>query len=84
MHLDGRNLDPTNYMVFHGLLKYGYTDAARELADKTFHMVLQESATREYYNGETGSGQGLNRSGVGPPWPISCPWNSSSVMIPRI
>lgn len=51
---------PTNYMVFHGLLKYGYKDAARELADKTFRMVLQESATREYYNGETGSGQGLN------------------------
>jgi putative isomerase len=51
---------PTNYMVFHGLLQYGYKDVARELADKTFRMVLQESATREYYNGETGSGQGLN------------------------
>ena len=51
---------PTNYMVFHGLLRYGYKDAARELAEKTFRMVLQESATREYYNGETGSGQGLN------------------------
>ena len=41
-------------------LKYGYKDAARKLAEKTFHMVLQEPATREYYNGETGSGQGLN------------------------
>jgi len=51
---------PTNYMVFHGLMKYGYKDAARELADKTFRMVLEEAATREYYNGETGSGQGLN------------------------
>ena len=51
---------PTNYMVFHGLLNYGYTDAARELADRNFQMVLQESATREYFNGETGRGQGLN------------------------
>jgi putative isomerase len=51
---------PTNYMVFHGLLHYGYTAAARELADKTFRMALDEAATREYYNGETGSGQGLN------------------------
>jgi putative isomerase len=51
---------PTNYMVFHGLLHYGYKDAARELAEKTFCMVLQEPATREYYNGETGVGLGLN------------------------
>ena len=51
---------PTNYMVFHGLMKYGYKEAACELAEKTFNMVLNEAATREYYNGETGSGQGLN------------------------
>lgn len=51
---------PTNYMIFHGLMKYGYKDVARELAEKTFHMVLQEPVTFEYYNGETGTGQGLN------------------------
>lgn len=51
---------PTNYMIFHGLLKYGYNDVARELAEKTFTMVMNEAVTREYYNGETGCGQGLN------------------------
>ena len=33
----------------------------RELADKTFHMALDENpVTREYYNAETGGGNGLN------------------------
>ena len=51
---------PTNYMAFHGLMKYGYKDAAKELAEKTFEMVLSEDATREYYNAENGCGMGLN------------------------
>ena len=51
---------PTNYMVFHGLLKHGYTDIAEDLAYKTFEMALRETSTREYYNAETGVGQGLN------------------------
>ena len=51
---------PTNYMVFHGLIDYGYTALAKKLAYRTFDLVLNEEATREYYNGETGSGQGLN------------------------
>ena len=51
---------PTNYMVFHGLLRYGYRDAARELAGKTFRMVMAERRTREYYNAENGCGMGLN------------------------
>lgn len=50
----------TNYMIFHGLLRHGYKEAAKELAYKTFEMAMNESATREYYNGETGNGQGLN------------------------
>ena len=50
---------PTNYMVFRGLMNYGYTDVARELAEKTFELVASEADLREYYNGETGSGQGL-------------------------
>lgn len=64
---------PTNYMIFHGLMKYGYKDVARELAEKTFDMVLSESATREYYNGETGAGQGLN-----PFWG----WSTLAYMMP--
>lgn len=51
---------PTNYAVFHGLMKYGYMEVAKELAYKTFEMVLNEEDTREYYNAETGCGQGLN------------------------
>ena len=51
---------PTNYMVFRGLLRYGYTDIAAELADRTFELVVSEVDLREYYNGETGAGQGLS------------------------
>lgn len=51
---------PTNYMVFRGLIRYGYLDIARELADKTFELVISEADLREYYNGETGAGQGLS------------------------
>jgi glycogen debranching enzyme len=50
---------PTNYVVFHGLVKQGFPDVAEELAYKTLDMVLREEATREYYNAETGTGQGL-------------------------
>ena len=51
---------PTNYMVFRGLLRYGYVNIARQLADKTFELVVSEVDLREYYNGETGAGQGLS------------------------
>lgn len=51
---------PTNYMVFRGLIRYGYTDIAQALADKTFELVVSEVDLREYYNGETGAGQGLS------------------------
>ena len=51
---------PTNYMVFRGLIHYGYPEEARALAAKTFEFVVSEADLREYYNGETGSGQGLN------------------------
>ena len=49
---------PTNYMVFRGLIDYGYTDIARRLADKTFELVVSETDLREFYNAETGSGLG--------------------------
>ena len=51
---------PTNYMVFHGLKNQGFSQAAHQLAVRTLEMVLAESTTREYYNGETGAGQGLS------------------------
>ncbi|MGD0732421.1 MAG: trehalase family glycosidase, partial [Terracidiphilus sp.] len=51
----------TNYMVFHGLLRYGYRKEAKELANKTLELALKRNpVTREYYNSETGEGMGMN------------------------
>ncbi len=59
---------PTNYMLMHGLLQHGYKDAASELAYRTLDLVLNKNeTTREYYNGETGAGKGLD-----PFWGWSC------------
>jgi Mannosylglycerate hydrolase MGH1-like glycoside hydrolase domain len=58
---EGPSWIPTNYMVFHGLMQYGYTDVARQLATKTFEMALLENpVTREYYDSDTGKGNGMN------------------------
>jgi hypothetical protein len=52
---------PVNYMVMHGLLRYGFRDAARELASRTFKMALDENpVTREFYDSDTGKGNGMN------------------------
>jgi hypothetical protein len=55
----GSTWAPTNYMIFHGLIAYGYNDAARDLATRLFDMaVLKNANLREYYNAETGGGLG--------------------------
>jgi putative isomerase len=55
----GSSWMPTNYMIFHGLIHYGFKSVARELADRMFRMVVEENpVTREYYNAETGAGIG--------------------------
>ncbi|MEM6457832.1 MAG: trehalase family glycosidase [Planctomycetota bacterium] len=51
---------PTNYMIFHGLRRYGREDLAETLAYRTAEMALREEATREFYDAETGVGQGLD------------------------
>jgi putative isomerase len=52
---------PTNYMIFHGLVRYGYADVAKQLALKTFHLALSENpVTREFYDADTGKGNGMN------------------------
>lgn len=52
---------PTNYMVFHGLIDYGYMEEAKQIALKTFEAVFfQNNNTREYYNAVTGEGYGRN------------------------
>ena len=57
----GNTWIPSNYMIFHGLIKYGYDKEARELAARTYQMVLDMNpVTREYYDSETGQGYGMN------------------------
>jgi hypothetical protein len=47
-------------MIFHGLLRYGYTDVARQLALKTFRLAMDENpVTREFYDADTGKGNGM-------------------------
>lgn len=47
----------SNYMVFSGLLKYGYEDDARELAEKTIRLfgrdLEKNGSLHEYYNPDT-------------------------------
>jgi putative isomerase len=58
---EGTTWIPTNYMIFHGLLHYGFKDAARQLAMKSLRLALNENpATREYYDSDTGKGNGMN------------------------
>ena len=48
----------SNYMVFRGLVKYGYEKEARELAEKTVRMfesdIIESGELHEYYNPEDG------------------------------
>ena len=52
---------PTNYMIFHGLLQYGYNDEAKELALRTLRLALVANpVTREFYDSDTGKGNGMD------------------------
>lgn len=48
----------SNYMVFRGLLKYGFVDEAKELAEKTVALLEKDLNTsgelHEYYDPESG------------------------------
>ena len=50
---------PTNYMVYHGLRRYGYHELATLAAHETVRLV-QQAGDREYYSAETGGGCGLD------------------------
>jgi glycogen debranching enzyme len=50
---------PTNYMIYHGLRRYGYTQLASLVAERTQRLVTT-SGNCEYYDAETGEGNGLN------------------------
>jgi len=55
----GSTWAPFNYMTFHGLNRYGFTDVATELSRRLFEMaVVKNPVLREYYNAETGEGLG--------------------------
>lgn len=57
----GNTWIPSNEMIFLGLMRYGFNEEARELAEKTFDMALNHNdVTREYYNSETAQGYGMN------------------------
>ncbi len=50
---------PTNYYVFQGLRKYGYSELARRLAEETYENV-KKIGDREYYATESKRGCGLD------------------------
>jgi putative isomerase len=55
---DGPVWGISNYMVFRGLVKYGFAADAREMADKTIELFGRDyqanGALHEYYNPDTG------------------------------
>ena len=52
----------TNYMVYHGLKFYGYNILATIVAQRTKELI-DKSGNREYFNSETGEGEGANTYG---------------------
>jgi hypothetical protein len=55
----GSTWAPTNYMIFQGLMRYGFVGVAKDLATRLFEMaVVKNPVLREYYNAETGAGLG--------------------------
>jgi len=56
--LVGAGLDHANYLTFRGLVKYGYKDDARALAEKTILLLGRDyekyGALHEYYLPENG------------------------------
>ncbi len=55
----GSTWAPYNYMAFHGLVKYGLNDVAKELSNRLFEMAMVKNTHLwEYYNAETGAGLG--------------------------
>jgi neutral trehalase len=53
---------PTNYMIFQGLMRYGFTEEAKTLSDRLLEMAVEKNAAlREYYDAETGLGLGQTR-----------------------
>lgn len=53
---------PTNYMIFQGLMRYGFTEEGKTLSDRLLEMAIDKNPVlREYYDAETGLGLGQTR-----------------------
>ena len=48
----------SNYLVTHGLQRYGFDREARMLAERSYAVSAPDKSVREWYNAETGEGQG--------------------------
>jgi len=47
-----------NYMITHGLVAYGYCEEAMHIARRSLEIVAADPLLHEWYNAETGEGQG--------------------------
>ncbi len=47
-----------SYIVFHGLVNYGYEKIAKQLTERTYDLVKKDLNFYEWYNSETGEGCG--------------------------
>ena len=47
-----------NYMVTHGLQRYGFMEEARTLARKSYEVAAADAEIYEWYNAETGKPEG--------------------------
>ena len=48
----------SNYLVTHGLQRYGFDREARMLAERSYAVSAPDKSVREWYNAETGEGKG--------------------------
>lgn len=49
-----------NYLILHGLAKYGYTDVAKDIAARYYRAIDADPGWHEWYNAETGEGCGMH------------------------
>jgi glycogen debranching enzyme len=51
---------PYNYWIMHGLSKYGFSEAARQIAKRSYDLFALHDVPREWYNSQTGEGYGAD------------------------
>lgn len=64
---------PLNYLVFQGLMDYGYHDLARSMAVRSFELAFRQNQhTRSYYESQSGTGRGQDYAS----------WSSPAYLMP--